>query len=170
MPFGLPWSEQFIEQISEKEMRSEFVADQVRTRIALLIRALREQPDRDWSQTRLGREMDKPQSVVSRIEDPEYGKLTVQTLLDVSKAFDLPLWIDIPEWEDWFRLMKNLPGSRESFDGRRLSQMAKDAKAGVNRGEIGNVNAGYAVMVRQFDKPLTIYSATAGNVTLRAVA
>ncbi len=173
MPFGLPWSEQFITQISEKEMRSEFVADQVRTRIALLIRALREQPDRDWSQTRLGREMGKPQSVVSRIEDPDYGKLTLQTLLDVSKAFDLPLWIDLPEWEDWFRLIGNVPESstsRESFDSRRLGQMAKDAKTSVSSGQIGNLNAGLGVnfTVRPFDNALLIHAATNSNVNFRA--
>src|ERR1700693_2891082 len=100
MPYGLPWSEQYITQIADPEDRREFVRDQVRARLALLIRALREQEDRGWSQAELGRRMEKPQSVVSRIEDPDYGRLSLETVFEVAEAFDLPLWIDIPEWED----------------------------------------------------------------------
>jgi hypothetical protein len=137
MPYGLPCSEAFIHQLSDKEFRDEFVADQVRLHTAMLIRALREQPDRDWSQTELGREMGKPQSVVSRLEDPDYGKLSVQTLLKVGAAFELPLWIDFPEWEEWFRRIGAVPNSktcRRSFDAARLSKQAT-----VARGDHSNV-------------------------------
>jgi hypothetical protein len=72
--------------------------------------------------------MGKPQSVISRLEDPDYGKLSVQTLLEVAAAFGLPLWIDIPEWEDWLRLIKDVPNSRtrrRSFDVNNFSSMAR---------------------------------------------
>ncbi len=128
MNSGFPWSETFIRDMADKEFRDEFVAEKIRSRIAMLIRALREQPERDWSQTRLGQEMSKPQSVISRIEDPDYGKLSLQTLLEVAAAFDLPLWVDIPEWEDWFRLIRDVPNSqtsRRSFDADQLCEQAK---------------------------------------------
>jgi len=131
MPYGSPWSEAFVNDLADKEFRDEFVADQIRTRIALLIRALREQKDRDWSQAELGRQMGKPQSVISRLEDPDYGKLSLQTLLETAAAFGLPLWIDIPEWEDWLRYIRDVPNSntrRASFNKAKLHTAVTEGK------------------------------------------
>jgi transcriptional regulator with XRE-family HTH domain len=139
MPYGLPWSEEFVRQLSDKEMRDEFVADQVRTRIALLIRALREQQERKWTQTELGKRAGKPQNVISRIEDPDYGKMSLQTLLEVAAAFDLPVWVDIPEWDDWLERVKDVPNSktrRSSFDLDKLEGQARAAKKGAETGTI----------------------------------
>jgi transcriptional regulator with XRE-family HTH domain len=141
MPYGLPWSEEFVGQLSDKEIRDEFVADQTRTRIAALIRALREQEERQWTQTELGNRAGKKQNVISRIEDPDYGKMSLQTLLDVAAAFDLPVWVDIPEWEDWFEKIKDVPNSktrRTSFDLDKLEGQARAAKNGALTGSIPN--------------------------------
>lgn len=142
MPYGLPWSEALIRQLDEKAVRDEFVADQTRARIALLIRALREQEDRQWTQAELGKRANKPQNVISRIEDQDYGKFSLQTLLEVAAAFDLPLWVDIPEWEDWFRLIGNIPGkdtSRRSFNSAALIERAQSAKNQVTTSSKSNV-------------------------------
>ncbi|RYF51368.1 MAG: XRE family transcriptional regulator [Cytophagaceae bacterium] len=102
---GFHLSEAFVADMSDADSRTIFAADQLRMRVAMMIRALREQ--RGWTQTQLAERMNTKQPVISRIEDGEYGKLSVQTLLDVAAAFDLPLYIDLPEWSDWFALTRD---------------------------------------------------------------
>jgi transcriptional regulator with XRE-family HTH domain len=137
MPFGLPWSEQFIRQLGEKEFRDGFVADQVRSRIALLIRALRDQ--RGWSQAELGRRMGKPQNVVSRLEDPDYGKESLQTLLELAAAFDLPLLVDIPEWNDWLDRTQHVTKAELSRIGFDEDLFCKQATANLSALASGKV-------------------------------
>ncbi|WP_394762569.1 helix-turn-helix domain-containing protein [Phenylobacterium sp.] len=137
MTFGLSSSEELIRQLSDKEFRDEFVADQVRSRIALMIRALRE--ERGLSQSELGRCAGKPQNVVSRLENPDYGKESLQTLLEMAAAFDLPLLVDIPEWDDWLERTRQVDKSmlaRTSFNAGLFVQQAKENKASLLNGKL----------------------------------
>jgi transcriptional regulator with XRE-family HTH domain len=54
--------------------------------IPLQIKVLRRQ--RDWSQERLAKESKLTQGVISRAEDPDYGNLTINTLVRVGAGFD----------------------------------------------------------------------------------
>jgi transcriptional regulator with XRE-family HTH domain len=114
VPMTSSWTSEFVDQLSDREFRHAYMADQVRTHIALAIRILREQEGREWSQAELGGRCNKPQSWISRLEDPEYGKVSLQTLLEIAEAYDLPLLVQFPEWSDWLRRMKNQ--SRENFE------------------------------------------------------
>ncbi len=140
MPYGLPWSEEFARELSDKEFRDVFVQDQARTRIALLVRALREA--RNLSQAQFGELMGKPQSVVSRMEDPDYGKLSLQSLFDAAAALDLPLWVDFPEWDNWLRAIRDVPGdltARPPFDEADLVAKSQAARDQVKSGAICEV-------------------------------
>jgi transcriptional regulator with XRE-family HTH domain len=120
----------FIRELQDDDLRNGFMADHLRTRLALLIRTLREQ--RGWSQAELGHRLDKPQSVVSRLEDPDYGKVTLKTLFEVAVAFELPLYIDMPNWDEWFRLMSDMSTrnmQRQGFSSSRLVTLGNWQKA-----------------------------------------
>jgi hypothetical protein len=67
------------------------LAEHVRRGIAYQIRTLRDQ--RGWNQGAFSKQLGKPQSVVSRLEDPSYGKFTIQTLLEISRVYDVALQV-----------------------------------------------------------------------------
>lgn len=79
------------EDFDEKEYREAFVAENISTGIAFQIRALRKKED--WSQGDLGLKAGKPQNVISRLENPDYGKFTLNTLLALAAAFDVALMV-----------------------------------------------------------------------------
>jgi len=69
--------------------RHAYLAEHVRRGIAYQIRALRDQ--RGWNQGKFSNLLGKPQSVVCRLEDPSYGKVTIQTLLEIANVYDVAL-------------------------------------------------------------------------------
>lgn len=66
--------------------RDAYVQAEVVTALAHQIRAIRMQ--RDWSQAELAKKMGTTQAAVSRLEDPSYGRMSIKTLLDLSRVFD----------------------------------------------------------------------------------
>jgi transcriptional regulator with XRE-family HTH domain len=126
------WSEDFLKQLSDEEFREAFMADQVRSHIALAIRALRRQPERQWSQKQLGERAGKPQSWISKLEDPDYGQVTLQTLFEIANAFKLPLLVQFPEWGDWLERLRDQSRTaleKNSFNLDRL--VTSNAAAGL---------------------------------------
>jgi transcriptional regulator with XRE-family HTH domain len=131
-PASLPWSEKLVSKLSERDYRHAYMMEGVKTWIARQVRALREQ--RGWSQDDLGRETEKPQSAISRVEDPDYGKLTLQTLFDLARAYDVPLLVQFVEWSDWLCRMNDRSTAslqRESFSASALADIGA-GQVGVN--------------------------------------
>lgn len=87
------------QRLQNRAYREAFVAEGVRNWVALQIRRLREA--RGMSQAEFGQFIGKPQSVVSRLEDPDYGRLSVSTLLDVAAALDIALLVQFVDHEQF---------------------------------------------------------------------
>jgi transcriptional regulator with XRE-family HTH domain len=116
------WSEKLAPKLDSREYRHAYMMEGVKTWIARQVRALREQ--RDWSQGDLARDSGTRQSAISRIEDPDYGKLSLQTLFDLASAFDLPLLVQFTEWSDWLNRMEDVSTEvlqKDSFNLNELS-------------------------------------------------
>jgi len=72
--------------LTSKKYRDAFVLEHARNSIAFQIRVLRE--ERGWTQKKLGDEAGKPSNVISRLEDPNYGKPSLSTLFEIASACD----------------------------------------------------------------------------------
>jgi transcriptional regulator with XRE-family HTH domain len=86
-----------------KGYREAFPASVVKRMLPLQIRVLRKQ--REWSQAELAKESKITQGVISRAEDPEYGNLTINTLIRIAAGFDCALvarFVPFSELGRWY--------------------------------------------------------------------
>jgi transcriptional regulator with XRE-family HTH domain len=77
--------------LSNKQYREAYVAELIKNGIPFQIRALRDQ--RAWTQAELGERAKKRPNAITRLEDPNYGKVTLRTLLEIASAFEVGLLV-----------------------------------------------------------------------------
>jgi transcriptional regulator with XRE-family HTH domain len=77
--------------LRSKEYRDSLVTESLRSRLALQIRAMR--GARNWKQKQLGERIGTKQEAISRLENPDYGKFTLETLAKLASAFDVALLV-----------------------------------------------------------------------------
>jgi transcriptional regulator with XRE-family HTH domain len=126
-----------IEDLKNKEYRDAFVAEHIDTGIPFQIRALREQKGREWTQEGLGIRTGMAQETISRLEDPNYGKLTLKTLKRLASAFDVGLMVRFVPFSELVGWELNLTGgSLEvlSFDKDSYSQ-GKNEELDISKDE-----------------------------------
>lgn len=75
----------------DKSFRDSFVMEHVRIGVPFQMRTLRE--ERKWTQQDAGESAGKPRNVISRLEDPGYGTMSIKTLLEMASAFDVGLLV-----------------------------------------------------------------------------
>ena len=76
-------------KFDDADFRHAFVEANVKRGIAYQLRALRNAEQ--MNQTQFGELIGKPQSVICRLENPHYGKVTVQTLIEIANDLDVGL-------------------------------------------------------------------------------
>src|SRR3954470_21154687 len=82
-------SDKRLARLDDKEYRHIFMREMVTGWVVHQLRVLREQ--RSLTHKELGSVGGKPQSTIRRLENLEYGKWNVSTLLELAEAFDVAL-------------------------------------------------------------------------------
>ena len=141
------------EKLRIKEYRDSYVASHVRRWVSRQIRVLREQPERNWKQGELALRLGKPQSVVSRLEDPSYGNMTINTLLEVASALDVAL---IVKFVSFSRFKYELSDLRE--DSMNVKSFNNESKSVSFSSESVTVNLSAA-----YDKSVIGYFVHSGG-------
>ena len=77
--------------------RGSYLESHVKGSIAYQIQALREKED--INQTKFGKLIGKPQSIVSRLENTEYGGVNINTLLQIAHALKIGLEVKFCNFE-----------------------------------------------------------------------
>lgn len=102
------------------EFRQGYMEAAAEEGIAWQIRAIRR--DRNMTQKQLARLVGTTQSGISRLEDPEYGKHSIDTLIAIANAFDCALSIKFISYAELASNNEDLSPSAlvaESFSNQR---------------------------------------------------
>jgi transcriptional regulator with XRE-family HTH domain len=103
-----------------KKYREEFVAAQVKRGIPFQVRRLLKQ--KELSQQELATRAKIAQGVVSRAADPEYGNLTLNTIIRIAAGFDIAFlgkFVSFSELDQWFDNLSEEPPIK-TFDEENL--------------------------------------------------
>ncbi len=115
-------------KLADKAYRNSYVAHQTRQFLARQVRKLRG----DKSQTEFGKSIAKPQSVVSRLEDPNYGKWSLQTLFDLAASLDRAVIVRIVDYPTFLRFTSDMTDAAarpEAYEQDAVDSLASAASA-----------------------------------------
>jgi hypothetical protein len=129
---------QLVRKLGNEKYRTSYLTTRLKTFLANQIRALRG----NASQAEFGKHIGKPQSVVSRIEDPEYGNLSIQTLLEIAQKLKLALIIQFVDWPTFLRFTEETaskPLAPDAFDQAKIDALiAPQAVTATLPSQFGN--------------------------------
>lgn len=164
-----------VKKLSNIEYRRQFVSAQVRRTITSQMRKLRIQ--RNWDQAELGQQSGMKPHAISRLENPDYGNFTVNTLLRIANAFDVGLIVRFAPFSDlakWNQSVTETDFTPPSFsDDRGLWPIKRENQGAFYRPsplerEFRNAKAlGVVPPVREAENPdvRTVYAGIASNPT-----
>jgi hypothetical protein len=93
-----------IEKFKDKFYRDSYVASHTRRFLARQMRKFRGEK----SQAEFGELINKRQTVVSRLEDPKYGKWTLQTLFEVASKLDVAVIVRFVDFSTFMKLTSDM--------------------------------------------------------------
>ena len=90
-----------LKSFKKKAFRDSYVSGRVRTSIALQIRELRQRLG--LTQKEFAKKIGKGQTAVSRLESTDYGRVTVQTLLDIAETLNIAVVVRFASFDEFLR-------------------------------------------------------------------
>ena len=111
-----------VEKFRDKAYRDSYIAGHTRRFLAHQMRRFRG----DLSQEQFGDVIGKQQTVVSRLEDPNYGKWTLQTLFDTAAKLNLAVVVRFVDVPTFLRLTENMSGDAsmpQSYSDAQMDSM-----------------------------------------------
>ena len=111
------------QKLKDADYRKSYIGAHVRQFLARQIRELRG----DETQADFGKRIDKAQNVVSRLEDPAYGKATLSTLLDIAAKLDRALIVRFVDFKTYLKLTEdqsNEAAAPAPYDELAVSEFA----------------------------------------------
>ena len=121
---GFPRWARLIEKFRDKEYRDSYVASHTRRFLARQMRKFRGEK----SQSDFGETIDKPQTIVSRLEDPGYGPKTLQTMFETAARLNLAViarFVDFPTFLKLTDDMSDEASFPQPYSEQELLKMAE---------------------------------------------
>lgn len=118
-------------KFAKKAYRDGYLETRVRNGVAAQVRALREKLG--LSQTEFGKLIGKPQTVVSRLEDPDYGRVSIRSLLDVAEGANVALVIEFVSYPEF--LARTGDGSVAAMQPATIDETLAGIDVGTRRQE-----------------------------------
>lgn len=147
------------EKLRNPKYRHTYVAAHTRQFLARQIREMRGSD----SQAEFGKQIDKAQNLVSRYEDPAYGKWTLSTLLEIAKKLDRALIVRFVDFPTFLKLTEDQ--SEAAAAPVQYDEGAVDKATWNAIQKLYPVNANYAVRydVSIYDDSLQLAPINAGG-------
>jgi hypothetical protein len=111
------------EKLRSFKYRHSYVGAHIRQFLARQMREMRG----DISQAEFGAKIGKPQNVISRLEDPAYGKWTLSTLLEIAEKLDKALvvrFVDFPTFLKATDDQSDFAAAPPSYDQATVDEFA----------------------------------------------
>jgi hypothetical protein len=127
-PANSPRSARLAAKMGDKPYRHSYVASHTRQFLARQMREFRG----EQSQSEFGETINRQQTVVSRMEDPNYGKWTLQTLFDVAEKLDVAVFARFVDFPNFLKLTEDISdrGARpKPYRQEALNEVTQQAVA-----------------------------------------
>jgi len=110
-------------KLRSKRYRDSYLSSHIRIFLANQLASLQG----EMSQKEFGQLLGKPQPIVSRLQNPDYGKYSLQTLLEIASKLDVALLVRFVDYPTFLTITRDFSDEAlrpASFDPTQLDQLA----------------------------------------------